>query len=186
MKIHRTPTGPAKDALTVIVTANFSGKSTDNRGMPDTRSLAMILVTLRGAKHTITASDTVRLTHRNNSGQPVRFDIRIPRSAARALAGNRSVNVRATVTREFPTIHARARHSDHYEAMTDSWRCSVAQAEGFTGSYSSRVPIFNTPPPAPPAGFEQWIGGTADSLWSGANEALICVSFGGSGYGSPN
>ena len=71
----------------MIVTANFSGKSTDNRGMPDTRSLAMILVTLRGAKHTITASDTVRLTHRNNSGQPVRFDIRIPRSAARALAG---------------------------------------------------------------------------------------------------
>ncbi len=195
VKIHRTPSGPSKGALTILATANFSGKAGAVGGRRDTRSLAMIVVTLQGSHHSITASDTVRFTRRNNSGKSVRFDIRIPRSAARLLAGDRGLNVRATVTRELPTVRARALRIDQPGASIRGWRCAEAQANGFTGTCSQFLHILNTPPPAPPVGFQQYQNGTGPGYWlatgggtyvPGGDEALICVTFWGSGYQYPN
>ncbi|MSO46920.1 MAG: hypothetical protein EXQ67_02380 [Thermoleophilia bacterium] len=194
IKIYRTPSGPLKGTLTVIATANFSGKTTDSNGLPDTRSLAMIVVTLQGERHSITASDTVRFTRRNKSGQPVRFDIRIPRSASRLLAGESGLNVRATVTRELPTVRARAVRIDQPGASTRGWRCAEAQAMGYTGTCAAYLEIINTPPPAPPVGFEQWQNGgpgqwiNNGTTWQpGGDEALLCVTFmGASGYAFPS
>jgi len=192
IKIHRTPSGPLKGALTILATANFSGKAGAVGGRRDTRSLAMIVVTLQGAHHSITASDTVRFTRRNNSGTPVRFDIRIPRTAARLLAGDRGLNVRATVTRELPTVRARALRIDQPGASIRGWRCAEAQANGFTGTCSQFLQILDTPPPAPPVGFQQWQNGTGPGyvntagVWvPGGDEALMCVVFGGNGYSLP-
>jgi len=195
IKIYRTPSGPSKGVLTVIATANFSGKATDSNGLPHTRSLAMIVVTLQGAHHSITASDTVRFARRNNSGKPVRFHIRIPRSAARLLAGDRGLNVRATVTRELPTVRARALRIDQPGASIRGWRCAEAQSMGYTGTCAAFAEIYNTPPPAPPVGFQQYQNGTGPGYWlatgggtwvPGGDEALICVTFWGSGYKYPN
>ena len=192
IKIHRTPSGPLKGALTILATANFSGKAGAVGGRRDTRSLAMIVVTLQGSHHSITASDTVRFTRRNNSGKPVRFDIRIPRSAARLLAGDRGLNVRATVTRELPTVRARALRIDQPGASIRGWRCAEAQANGFTGTCSQLLQILNTPPPAPAVGFQQWQNGTGPGyvntagVWvPGGDEALLCIVFGGNGYALP-
>ena len=192
VKIHRTPSGPSKGALTILATANFSGKAGAVGGRHDARSLAMIVVTLQGSHHSITASDTVRFTRRNNSGKPVRFDIRIPRSAARLLAGDRGLNVRATVTRELPTVRARALRIDQPGASIRGWRCAEAQANGFTGTCSQLLQILNTPPPAPAVGFQQWQNGTGPGyvntagVWvPGGDEALLCVVFGGNGYALP-
>ena len=192
VKIHRTPSGPSKGALTILATANFSGKAGAVGGRHDARSLAMIVVTLQGSHHSITASDTVRFTRRNNSGKPVRFDIRIPRSAARLLAGDRGLNVRATVTRELPTVRARALRIDQPGASIRGWRCAEAQANGFTGTCSQFLQILNTPPPAPAVGFQQWQNGTGPGyvntagVWvPGGDEALLCVVFGGNGYALP-
>ena len=192
IKIHRTPSGPLKGALTILATANFSGKAGAVGGRRDTRSLAMIVVTLQGSHHSITASDTVRFTRRNNSGKPVRFDIRIPRSAARLLAGDRGLNVRATVTRELPTVRARALRIDQPGASIRGWRCAGAHAKGFTGTCSQFLQILNTPPPAPAVGFQQWQNGTGPGyvntagVWvPGGDEALLCVVFGGNGYALP-
>ena len=182
IKIYRTPSGPSKGALTVIATANFSGKATDSNGLPDTRSLAIIVIRLQGAHRSITASDTVRFTRDNNSGKPVRFDIRIPRSAARLLAGDRRLTVRATVTRELPTARARALRIDKPEVSTRGMCRGEAQA-GFIGMYAACLNVVNTLPPEPPVGFQQWIyNGT-----TGSDEALLCVMFtGASGYGFPS
>ena len=192
VKIHRTPSGPSKGALTILATATFSGKAGAVGGRHDARSLAMIVVTLQGSHHSITASDTVRFTRRNNSGKPVRFDIRIPRSAARLLAGDRGLNVRATVTRELPTVRARALRIDQPGASIRGWRCAEAQANGFTGTCSQLLQILNTPPPAPAVGFQQWQNGTGPGyvntagVWvPGGDEALLCIVFGGNGYALP-
>jgi hypothetical protein len=192
VKIHRTPSGPSKGALTILATANFSGKAGAVGGRHDARSLAMIVVTVRGANRTITAHDTVRLTPRNTSGRPVPFDIRIPRSAARAIASDRAVTVTATVTRQLPTTPVASVRIGRAKPWAIDWQCMEAQANGFTGTCSQLLQILNTPPPAPAVGFQQWQNGTGPGyvntagVWvPGGDEALLCVVFGGNGYALP-
>ncbi len=192
VKIHRTPSGPSKGALTVIATADFSGKAGAVGGRHDARSLAMIVVTVRGANRTITAHDTVRLTPRHTSGRPVPFDIRIPRSAARAIASDRAVTVTATVTRQLPTTPVASVRIGRAKPWAIDWQCMEAQANGFTGTCSQLLQILNTPPPAPAVGFQQWQNGTGPGyvntagVWvPGGDEALLCIVFGGNGYALP-
>jgi hypothetical protein len=152
----------------------------------------MIVVTLSGARRTITAYDTVRLTPRDANGRPVRFDIRIPRSAARALATDASVSVRATVTRELPTTRIAPVRVGPAAPSARGSRCIDAQAMGFTGTCAAYLRILEIPPPAPPVGFQQWQNGTGPGYWNidgvwvtGGDEALMCVVFGANGYANP-
>lgn len=189
LQLYRTPSGPQKGALTVIATADFRGAANNVRALRATRSLAKIIVTLTGARRSITVSDTVRITQNDIAGSPVRFDIRVPQSMSRLLSKDKRVRIKATLTRKRSTTSStRLASATTARAQTSGWRCGLARANGFTGSCMFQ----NVAPPAPPVGFEQWQNG-GPAYWSdagswvlGGDEALVCVRFYGGGYGSPN
>lgn len=192
LKIYRTPSGPQKGAVTVIATANYRGTANNDRTLRGTRSLAKITVTLTGARQSVTVSDTVRITNGNivAGGRPVRFDIRVPRSTSRLLGNDERVHVKATLTRTRSTTPGkRVLRATGVQAQMSY---SPTPDDFFFTKHRRYQP---SPPPSVPVGFQQWQNGeppywnyTQDGpVWvTGGDEALICVTFWGSGYGAPN
>ena len=173
LKIHRTPSGPQKGAIAVIAAANYRGTANNDRTVRGTRSLAKIIVTLTSARRSITVSDTVRLTHGNTvaGGRPVRFDIRVPLSTSRLLGNDERVHVKATLTRTRSTTPGKR----VLRATGGQAQMSFSPTPGDV--FFTFTKYHRSPPPAVPVGFQQWQKG---------DEALICVTFWGSGYGAPN
>ncbi len=176
----------AKGAWVVTGVADYTKNAHTAKGLPDARSRGILTVTLINGNHRITATDTTLFGASADRGRLVYFHIRIPAANAVALGNPKRVRVRATLGREASTANARR--------LGTSTRQSGPGYNGFvtvgggqcmnlwTGNFTACPPA----PPAPPVGFEQWVGGTGDSNWLGANEALICMNFWGSGYAQPN
>ena len=161
----------AKGAWVVTGVADYTKNAHTAKGLPDARSRGILTVTLINGNHRITATDTTLLGASADRGRLVYFHIRIPAANAVALGKPKKVRVRATLGREASTANGRRLGT------------STRQFPGFNGF----IRVGKGPaPPAPPVGFEQWVGGTGDSLWEGANQALICVNFGGPAYAMPS
>ena len=185
LDVYRDSSGAGRGSLVIVGVADFTGAVAGTRGRvdPTGRGVLTVLVRAKGAE--LVAHDSVRLSRTHHRGAPVPFRIEIPARHAAVLGNGARVRVSAWLDRVGEGSARRA-------PTTRGWRQDLCDDMDDDG-----VPYFVPPcpflvqqqaaPPAPPVGFEVWRGGTGDSLWQGASEALICVNFWGpSGYQSPN
>ncbi len=177
----------ANGAWVVTGVADYTKNAHTAKGLPDARSRGILTVTLINGNHRITATDTTLLGASADRGRLVYFHIRIPAANAVALGNPKKVRVRATLGREASTANGR-RLGTSTRQDPPEYNGSIIIVGGgqcmnsMTGEFTACPPA----PPAPPVGFEQWVGGTGDSNWLGANQALMCLNFWGSGYAQPN
>ncbi len=166
----------AKGAWVVTGVADYTKNAHTAKGLPDARSRGILTVTLINGNHRITATDTTLLGASADRGRLVYFHIRIPAANAVALGNPKRVRVRATLGREASTANGRRLGTSTRQFPGFNGFVTVGRGmcmNSMTGEFTACPPA----PPAPPVGFEQWVGG---------NEALICLTFWGSGYAQPN
>lgn len=183
LHIYRDSAGAGKGSLVIVGHADYGKDVAGARNRIDPAATALLTVSLHGATHDLVVHDSARLSRSQHNGAPTYFHITIPAAQARALGSAKRIRVSAWLDRVGPGVARR-------HATTRGWRQELC-AELPQGSDGFPIPcpflVTQTPaPPAPPVGFEVWQGGTGDSLWEGASEALVCMSFDGStGYQNP-
>ncbi|MBM3681186.1 MAG: hypothetical protein FJW81_07705 [Actinobacteria bacterium] len=181
LKIYRDTAGAGRGSIVITGRADYTRAVAGARGRVSQGALGLLTVALHGNGHVLVAHDSIRLSRSHHRGVQVAFHITIPASDARQLGTRKTLRASAWLDRVDPGFARRA--------STRGWRQELcAELQGGDDGFPVPCPFLPTPaPPAPPVGFEVWQGGTGDSLWDGASEALICVAFWGTtGYENPS
>jgi hypothetical protein len=182
LHVYRDTAGAGRGSLVIVGDADFTKAVAGARNRVDPSGKAVLTVELHGSGHDLTVHDSARLTRSHHLGVPVRFHITIPAADAKVLGRAKLIRVSAWLDRVGPASARRAPSSR-------GWRQQLCESLQSPEGLPVPCPflIQTVPnPPAPPVGFEVWQGGTGDSLWEGASEALVCVSFNGTnGYEYP-
>lgn len=184
LEVYRDSAGPGRGSLVIVGDADFTRAVAGARNRIDPGAHALLTVSLHANGRTLLVSDTARLTRSHHQGAPVRLHITVSPVQARTLGSVKRVRASAWLDRIVPATSRRT------AAPRGMWQELCEQLDEGADGMPVPCPIpvqFQPAPPAPPVGFEVWQGGTGDSLWEGASEALICVRFmGSSGYANPS
>ena len=177
LHVYRDSAGAGRGSLVIVGDADFTKAVAGSRNRVDPLGQALLTLDIHANGRELVVHDSARLSRSHHLGVPVRFHITVPAADAKALGSAKVLRISAWLDRVGPGIARRA-------PATRGWRQTLCEEE--TGTPCPFIAYTATTPPAPPVGFEVWQGGTGDSLWEGASEALVCVSFNGTtGYEYP-
>ena len=184
LHVYRDSAGAGRGSLVIVGDADFTKAVAGARNRVDPSGQAILTLELHGSRHDLTVHDSARLTRSHDQGTPVRFHITVPAADAKVLGPGKRIRISAWLDRVGPGV---ARRAPSTRGKSQKMCADLQQdSDGFPVPCPFPMPP-NPNPPAPPVGFEVWQGGTGDSLWEGASEALVCVSFNGTnGYEDPS